>query len=71
LNDSGQVVGMASDANAQPRSFVFDGAMRALGPAYSGAVAINNRGQVVGSAEGTHGYFVDGDTYTRLDTLRK
>ena len=70
LNDSGQVVGMASDANAQPRSFVFDGAMRALpAPGYSGAVAINNGGQVVGSAEGTHGYHVDGDAYTRLDTL--
>jgi probable HAF family extracellular repeat protein len=70
LNDLGQVVGMSSDANSQPRAFEFDGAMRALpGPSYAGAIGINNRGQVVGSAEGTHGYLVEGDAYTRLDTL--
>ena len=70
LNDLGQVVGMASDANAQPQSFVFDGTMRALpGPSYSGAIAINNRRQVIGSAEGSYGYLIEGDAYTRLDMI--
>jgi len=70
LNDLGRVVGMASDSNGQPQPFVFDGTMRALpGPGYSGAVAINNRGQVIGSAEGTHGYLIDREAYTRLDRI--
>ena len=70
LNDRGEIVGMSSDANAQPHAFLYDGAMRALpAPGYSGAVAINNGGQVVGSAEGSYGYLIEGDTCTRLDTL--
>lgn len=70
INDAGQVVGMSSDEQAQPHAFLFDGAMRELpGPGYSGAIAINNQGQVVGSAEGTYGYLLDGNTYTRLDTI--
>jgi probable HAF family extracellular repeat protein len=70
VNDHGQVVGMAANANGQPQPFLFDGAMNALpGPSYSGAVAINNRGQVVGSAEGSFGYLIDNGEYTRLDTL--
>ncbi len=70
LNDRGDIVGMSTDTTAQPRPFIFDGAMRALpGPGYSGAIAINNSGQVIGSAEGTYGYLLEGDRYTRLDTL--
>jgi probable HAF family extracellular repeat protein len=71
INDRGDVVGLSTDSNGRPRPFIFDGAMRTLpGPTYSGAVAINNVGQVVGSAEGTYGYVIDENgTYTRLDTL--
>jgi probable HAF family extracellular repeat protein len=70
LNDRGEIVGMSTDSNAQPRPFIFDGAMRALpGPGYSGAIAINNSGQVIGSAEGSYGYLLEADKYTRLDTL--
>jgi probable HAF family extracellular repeat protein len=70
INDAGRIVGMASNADGQPEPFVFDGSMQALtGPSYSGAIAINNRGQVIGSAEGTYGYLVDAGNYTRLDTI--
>jgi len=70
INDAGDIVGMSTNANGEPGPFVFDGTMKALaGPAYSGAVAINNRGQIVGSAEGTYGYLIDAGSYTRLDTL--
>lgn len=70
INDRGQVVGMASNEVAQPTPFLFEGDMRALpGPGYSAAIAINNRAQVVGSAEGTFGYVIEGGTATRLDTL--
>ncbi len=70
LNDRGDLVGMSTDANGQPISFLFDGAMSALpAPGYSYAVAINERGQVVGSAEGAYGYLLDGGAYTRIDTL--
>lgn len=70
INDAAEVVGLATDANGQPLSFLYDGAMKALeAPAYSGAVAINNRGQVVGSAEGSGGYLIDGGQYARIDTL--
>ncbi len=70
LNDRGDVVGMATDSNGQPQPFIFDGTMRALpGSGYSGAVAINNHGQVVGSAEGTYGYLIDGGRYVQLGAL--
>jgi probable HAF family extracellular repeat protein len=70
INDNGEIVGMAADGNGQPHPFLFDGTMRALpGPGYSGAVAINNRAQVVGSAEGTYGFLIDNGEYIRLDTL--
>jgi len=71
INDASQLVGMSTDSHGQPLSFVYDNSMQALNaPAYSGAIAINNRGQVVGSSEGTHGYLLEAGNYTRLDTLR-
>jgi len=38
-------------------------------PGQKDPIAINNRGQVIGSAEGTHGYLIENGQYTRLDTL--
>ncbi|MGZ5039256.1 MAG: hypothetical protein ACXWHB_14920 [Usitatibacter sp.] len=71
LNDRGAVVGMSTDANGQPLSFLHDGSMSALpAPGYSSAVAVNNRGQVVGSAEGTYGFLIDNGTLVRLDSLQ-
>ncbi|HET7731500.1 MAG TPA: hypothetical protein VFK48_15865 [Usitatibacter sp.] len=70
INARGDIVGMSANELAQPTPFIHSGAMQALpGPAYSGAVAINNKGQVVGSAEGTYGYLIEGDEVTRLSTL--
>ena len=71
INDRGEVVGMASTGNAYPAPFIYDGAIHAVpsGPSYSAAVAINNRGQVVGSGEGIHGYLIDSNGYARLDTM--
>jgi probable HAF family extracellular repeat protein len=71
IDDRGDVVGMAFDAASQPLAFVFDGTMHALAgaPSYSGAVAINNRGQVVGSGEGVYGYVVDNGQSTQLSKL--
>jgi probable HAF family extracellular repeat protein len=70
INDRGEIVGTASTAYSQPAPFIYDGAMRELpGPAYSGAIAINNRGQVIGSGEGIYGYLIDGGEMVRLDTL--
>lgn len=70
INDRGAMVGMATDANGQPLSFLYDQSMSALpAPGYSSAIAINNRGQVVGSAEGIYGFLVDGGSVVRLDAL--
>ena len=70
INDKGEVVGMSTDTNGQPRAFVYDGNLRPLPtPGYAGAVAINNVGQVVGAGEGTFGFLVEGETFTRLDLL--
>jgi probable HAF family extracellular repeat protein len=70
INDASEVVGLATDEHGQPLSFLFDGGMKALqAPGYSGATAINNRGQIVGNAEGSGGYFLDAGIYARLDTL--
>jgi probable HAF family extracellular repeat protein len=71
IDDRGDVVGMSFDASSQPRAFIFDGAMRALdgAPSYSGAIAINNRGQVIGSGEGVYGWLVEGGQYTQLSQL--
>ena len=70
INDQGEIVGMSGDANGAPTPFAYTGIMRALpAPAYSAAIAVNNRGQVIGSGEGIYGYFLDNGTVTRLDTL--
>ncbi len=70
INDRAQVVGLSTDANSQPLSFRYDGSMQPLAaPGYSDAIAINARGQIVGSAEGTYGYLIDAGNYARLDTL--
>ena len=67
VNDRGWVVGQASDTNGQPIAFLYRGGMTALNaPSYSSAVAINERGQVVGSGEGVYGWLVDNGKYTRL-----
>jgi len=61
---------MAGDANGTPTPFAYTGTMRALPAAtFSAAIAVNNRGQVVGSGEGTYGYLVDNGSVTRLDAI--
>lgn len=68
INDRGEVVGMTS--NHGPVPFIYTSVMTFLpGPGYSSAVAINGRGQVLGSGEGIHGYLLEGDGYRRLDAL--
>ena len=71
IDDSGDVVGMSFDASSEPRAFIFDGAMRPLAgaPSYGGAVAIDNRGQVIGSGEGVYGWLVEDGQYTQLSKL--
>ncbi|HXF78532.1 MAG TPA: hypothetical protein VN598_06700 [Usitatibacter sp.] len=71
LDDFGRVVGMSTDAHGTPYPFMWaNGTMQAIpGPSGSSAIDIDDAGLVIGSAEGTHGYFLDGGTYTRLDTL--
>jgi probable HAF family extracellular repeat protein len=71
LDDRGRVVGMSTDANGTPYPFLWsNGTMQAIpGPSGSGAIDIDDAGFVIGSAEGTHGYYLDNGTYTRLDTL--
>jgi probable HAF family extracellular repeat protein len=70
INDRGQVVGMAADANGQPTPFLYDNSMSAIpGTSDAAAIAINNKGQVIASAEGTYGWLLDNGTATRLDTL--
>lgn len=70
INDHGEVVGMASNEHNQLTAFVYSGEMRALeGPALSGAVAVNDRGLVVSSAEGWYGYIVSNGSVTRLDAI--
>jgi probable HAF family extracellular repeat protein len=71
LDDFGRVVGMSTDANGTPYPFLWaNGTMQAMaGPSGSGAIDIDDAGFVIGSAEGTHGYFLESGTYTRLDSL--
>ena len=70
INDRGEVVGMAADAQGVPTAFLYAGSMRALaGPGDSAGVDISDRGVVVASGEGYHGYLVSGTDVTRLDAL--
>jgi len=70
INDRGQVVGFSANAHGQPSPFFYDGTMRALpGDAFSEAVAINNRVQIVGSGEGRYGFLVADGQVTALDLL--
>jgi len=71
IDDLGRVVGMSTDANGTPYPFLWtNGSMSVMpGPSGSGAIDIDDSGTVIGSAEGTHGYFLDNGTYTRLDSL--
>lgn len=70
INDSGDIVGQASNELGQPTAFVYRGSMQALpGPSYSSAVAISASGRIAASGEGTYGYVVSGGTLTRLSEL--
>jgi probable HAF family extracellular repeat protein len=70
INARSEIVGMSSDQFGAPTPFAYEGAMRALpAPTYSSAIAINERGQIVGSGEGIYGYLIDDGVYTRLSQL--
>lgn len=70
IDDRGDIVGMAGDAHGTPTPFVYNSVIQALpAPTYSAAIAINSRGQVIGSGEGIYGYLLDNGTVTRLDTI--
>jgi len=70
INDKGEIVGMAGDVNGAPTPFAYTASMQALpAPAYSAAIAVNQRGQVIGSGEGIYGYLVENGAMTRLDTI--
>lgn len=70
INAAGTVVGASTNEFGQPTPFIHRQSMQALpGPAYSSALGINARGQVIGSGEGIHGYLVEGDTLTGLGAL--
>jgi probable HAF family extracellular repeat protein len=70
IDDRGDIVGMSGDAHGTPTPFVYESVMQALpAPTYSAAIAINNRGQVIGSGEGIYGYLLDNGVVTRLDTI--
>jgi probable HAF family extracellular repeat protein len=70
INAQGVVVGQSSNELGQPTPFIHQGTMRALpGPAYSSAIGINGRGQVIGSGEGIHGYLLEGGAMTLLGEI--
>ena len=70
INERGVVVGMAANAFGQPEAFVYDGAMRALpGEGYTSAISLNERIQVVASAEGRHGYLIVNGEVVWLDSI--
>lgn len=70
INDHGDVVGVASNEFGQPTPFIYDGAMRELpGGGYASAIDINDRLQVVASAERRHGYLAIDGVVTLLDAL--
>ena len=70
INNDGVVVGMGSDRG--PAAFVYANGQttRVPGsPGYSSAVAINNVGQILGSAEGSYGYLCDGGACVNLSSF--
>lgn len=70
IDSHGDIVGMSGDAHGAPTPFVYNGGMQALpAPSYSAAIAVNDRGQVIGSGEGIYGYLLDNGVVTRLDTI--
>jgi probable HAF family extracellular repeat protein len=70
IDSRGEIVGMSTDQFSSPTAFIYQGAMQALpGPSSSSGIAINDRGQVVGSAEGYYGYVIENGVVTRLDRL--
>lgn len=70
INERGVIVGMASNAQGQPTAFLYREAMTALaGPGYASAVAVDERDEVLASAEGYDGFIVEGGKVTRLDSL--
>jgi probable HAF family extracellular repeat protein len=70
INDRGDVVGVSSNEFGQPTPFIHDGAMRELpGGSYAAAIDVNDRLQVVASAEGRHGYLAVDGVVTPLDSL--
>lgn len=70
INDRGVVVGMSSNTFGQPTPFIHDGAMRELpGGSYAAAIGVNDRLQIVASAEGRHGYLLVDGAITYLDSL--
>ena len=69
INDLGDIVGYSETATESRRAFLYsDGVMRDLGIPLSSASAINNRRQIVGSANGV-AFRLDDDTFTSLGTL--
>jgi probable HAF family extracellular repeat protein len=74
INNHGEVVGAAYDAANQIRAFIYDGAaIRPLFPdvsTQSQAIAINDRGTVIGFFEGAGSAFVyDRGVVTMLDQI--
>lgn len=72
INDAGIVVGSSTTATGQWHAFVYDGTMRDITPlaGFATALGINNRGEVVGTADGNAFLYSDGrfvDLNTQID----
>jgi hypothetical protein len=70
LNDRGEIVGMATFGHG-PEPFIYDGTVHSIVGAYgdSGAVALNNVGQILVSGEGTYGSLTEAGQSATLDQL--
>jgi probable HAF family extracellular repeat protein len=71
VNDHGTVVGSATNASFQTFAFIWDerAGMRKLLDAPSGAIAINNRGDIIGNLAFPASFLLSDGVLTRLDTL--
>lgn len=68
INDNGQIVGLAADANYNSFAFLWqNGVMQNLVPGF--ANAINNSGQVVGQSSNRHAFLWQNGTMQDLGTL--